>query len=407
MIIILYLQQIYIMEYNKERIKQAIAWKLSEKVTAKRLKISTNEYQKHKKRYYNELRNNHNNQIETSIDINNNTAKYSGLFGIEPKTPEEIMELLKIDTKEWKLSQYWNKQMGDHWRVSALVTKLKENDEQAIFKNLLDNWEPKVHKITSNYKPNSFSKTCGVLSIQDIHFGKDGNDTVDEDFENAVIDLITRASNSHNIERLYFVIGGDLINMDSFDGLTSNGTPVDNGLKPTEAYIKAFDAMHWAISYISNYCKELVVIYVPGNHDRLSSFHLVHALSKSISGDNITWDIEYAERKVHVYGNNFNAFEHGDVSSKNTPLVYATEFSKQWGSTRYRTLFTGHYHQNKKVEYITTSEEVGFMHRTLPSLSKTDYYHYHNKYVGNKRAAILEMQCPDKGKISEFVYNAS
>jgi DNA repair exonuclease SbcCD nuclease subunit len=48
-------------------------------------------------------------------------------------------------------------------------------------------------------------------------------------------------------------------------------------MNATEAYMQAFDAMHWAINYIKAFCDELVVVYVPGNHDRLSSYHLAHA----------------------------------------------------------------------------------------------------------------------------------
>ncbi|NQY43542.1 MAG: hypothetical protein HRT87_09395 [Legionellales bacterium] len=243
------------------------------------------------------------------------------------------------------------------------------------------------------------------MSLQDIHFGKEGNETVDVDFENAILDLVSRASNSHSIEKLYFVVGGDLINMDTFNGTTTKGTDVENCMTAPEAYLQAFDSLHWAISYLSKACKELVVVYVPGNHDRLSSFHLAHALSKSIKASNIIWDIEYLERKVHVWGSNFNAFEHGDVPSKNTPLVYATEFSMQWGNTIFRNLFTGHYHHSKKVEYITVNEGVGFIHKTLPSLSKSDYFHYHKKYVGTRRSAVLELQSYDKGTICELVYS--
>ena len=36
--------------------------------------------------------------------------------------------------------------MGDHWRVSALVTKLKDPEEN-LFKNLLETWKPKKNKI--------------------------------------------------------------------------------------------------------------------------------------------------------------------------------------------------------------------------------------------------------------------
>ncbi len=99
-------------------------------------------------------------------------------------------------------------------------------------------------------------------------------------------------------------------------------------------------------------------------------------------------------------------FEHGDVNSKNSPLLYATEFSSDWGNTRYRTVYTGHFHTKKTVEYKTESEIHGFAVKHMPSLSKSDYWHYHNKYTGSKRQAILEIHHPQKGKISELIYTA-
>ncbi|BCV02238.1 MAG: hypothetical protein CM15mV51_0550 [uncultured marine virus] len=42
------------------------------------------------------------------------------------------------------------------------------------------------------------------------------------------------------------------------------------------------------------------------------------------------------------------------------------------------------------------------MHKTLPSLSKTDYWHYHKKFVGNKRSGKLELQSMNKGNICEL-----
>ena len=303
--------------------------------------------------------------------------------------------------------------MSDHWRISALVTKIKKGEEDYL-KELLNKWKPKKHKIPNLSRPKGYNlspdreQVCGIMSLQDIHFGKEGNETIDQDFEDAVKDLIQRGIASHNIEHLFFVVGGDLINMDTFQGTTTSGTPLDNCSTATEAYIQAFDAMHWAIQVIKQHVGHLTIVYVPGNHDRLSSFHLVHALSKSIKDHpNITWDIEYEERKVHVWHDNFNAFEHGDAVSKNTPIVYATEFPMEWGSTKNRTLFTGHFHTNKKIEYITTNETAGFIHKTLPSLSKTDYWHYHKKFVGNRRSAKLELQSPNKGNICEITYTAN
>lgn len=395
----------------EKKVRDTLKWKKGSKYCAKRLGISIEEYTRIKKSitHSDKFKNiDH----DAHHDLDSGQSKITGISKNEPKSADDIIKLLNIDTTKWKLSQYWNKQMSDHWRISALITRIKESEKNYIV-DLLDLWQPKKHTIPNLSKPKGYSldpnrdQVCGVMSLQDIHFGKEGNETIDKDFEDTVINLIERGIASHNIEQLYFVIGGDLINMDTFHGTTTSGTPLDNCSTATEAYMQAFDAMHWAIQVIIQHVKHLTIVYVPGNHDRLSSFHLVHALSKSITEHpNITWDVEYAERKVHVWHNNFNAFEHGDAVSKNTPIVYATEFPKEWGSTKNRTLYTGHFHQNKKIEYITTSETAGFIHKTLPSLSKTDYYHYHKKYVGNRRSGKLELQSASKGNICELTYLA-
>jgi hypothetical protein len=405
------------MDKIKQQVLDSLKWKKNDSYCANKLNISVSKYiklkieilkeRKQKKRtnvFFNKM---NNNQFVESYDLEKGEGNLSAVFDHEPKSAEEIIILLKINTDKWKLSQYWNKQMGDHWRVSALVSQIK-NPEQKLFKDLLDNWQPKKYKIFPTRLNNKFSNDphCAIISLQDIHFGKEGNDTIDKDFENTIINLVQRANAIHYIEKMYFVVGGDLINMDTFSGTTTSGTPLDNCMNATEAYIQAFDAMHWAINYIKTFCDELVVVYIPGNHDRLSSYHLAHALSKSINCDKIIWDVKYEERKVHVWHNNFNAFEHGDKTSKNNPLIYASEYPKEWGATTNRTLYKGHIHTDRKVEYMTSNETAGFIEKTLPSLGKTDYYHYSNKYVGNRRSGKLEIQHPIMGNICELNYQA-
>ena len=406
------------MDSLKQKVINSLKWKKNTTISAQRCDMNEDDYIRIKKEVLQERKKERkrskffskaedNSQLVESIDLDKGEGKISGTFDHEPKSAEEIIQLLKIDTNKWRLSQYWNKQMGDHWRVSALVTQLKGQEEN-LFKNLLDTWKPKKYKLPK-FNLRGIDKSdpvCGVISLQDIHFGKEGNDTIDKDFEDTILYLMSKSAPVHYIERMYFVVGGDLINMDTFEGTTTSGTGLDNCMTATDAYVQAFDAMHWAINYIKAFCKELVVVYVPGNHDRLSSFHLVHALSKSIESDEIIWDIKYEERKVHVWHNNFNAFEHGDKRSKNNPLIFATEYPREWGATTNRTLFKGHIHTDRKVEYMTSNETAGFIEKTLPSLGRTDYYHYSNKYVGNRRSGKLEIQHPTMGNICELTYQA-
>lgn len=345
--------------------------------------------------------------VEFEENMDEGTAKIKGVAAEEPQSPEEIIRILKIDTTKWKLSHYWNKQQSGYWLVSAFVTRIKK-EQQDFLKETLENFQPSYTPVKEVLVNGKFeNKTCAVLSIQDLHFGKEGNDKVVEDFKNAIINLSARAYYSHNVDKIVYVFGGDLLNMDTFMGTTTKGTPVDNDLRAQEAYNQAFDALYWSINYLKQFCNTLHVVYLPGNHDRLSSYHMAHGLSKCFQAEpNIIFDASYAERKVVVYGDNFLAFEHGDVTKKWTPLVYATEFPVEWGSTNYRTCYTGHFHSKKATEFVSDNEIHGFSIKHLPSLSKSDYWHYHNKFTGSKRQAVMEIHDMFNGKVSEFVYTA-
>jgi hypothetical protein len=386
-----------------EKIKASFKWKKTSEYCADKLDITIDDYEKLRDYVKSrELLENSSSSYEYNLE--KGEAKMEAITASEPKSPEEIIDILNIDTTQWKLSSYWNKQMGDHWRVSAMVTRLKDNEVDNVAE-LLKGFKPKKYKEVKRIKTPGRTKTAGVLSLQDIHFGKEGNETIDKCFEETIIDLVERATSAHHLEKIYYVVGGDLINMDTWSGSTTSGTPLDNCMTATEAYMQAFNAIQWSINYIKQFCDELQIVYIPGNHDRLSSFHLAHGLSKCFDNPSILWDVVYLERKVFVYGDNFFAFEHGDVNTKNSLLVYSMEYPREWGKTLYRTLYTGHYHHKKKIEYITEHENTGFMLKILPSLSRTDYYHYHNKFIGSRRSGVLSIHSPTKGEICELTYS--
>lgn len=345
--------------------------------------------------------------VEFKEDLDSGTAEIKGIAVSEPRSPEEIIKILKIDETKWKLSTYWNKEHKDHWVVSAMVTRVKKEPKDFL-KETLEQFNPQYTPVSEVHINTKFENpVVGVLSIQDLHFGKEGNTDIIDAFKQAVVSLVMRSYHAHRVEEIIYVFGGDLLNMDTFMGQTTKGTPVDNDLRAQEAYNQAFDALYWSVNYIKQFCNRLQVVYLPGNHDRLSSYHLAHGLSKCfVSDSNIIFDVQYAERKVKVFGQNFFGFEHGDVTKKWTPLVYATEFPVQWGSTAFRTCYTGHFHSKKTTEYVTDNEVHGFAIKHLPSLCKSDYWHYHNKFIGSKRQAVMEIHDLFMGKVSEFTYNA-
>ena len=393
------------------QVKQSFKWKKSNYYCATKLGISVEKYKQLKRQINFQLEEliEHpkvNKILEFKEDVDKGVAEIKGLSTYEPRSAEEIIKLLKIDTTKWKLSSYWNKERHDGWFISAMVTA-KKVEPKDILAEVIANFKPQHHLIPEPSINDKFSDdTVGIISTQDLHFGKENNENITENFKKAIINLVCRAYMSHKLNKIIYVIGGDLLNMDTFSGSTTSGTPVDNAQNAQIAYKEAFDALYWSVSYLKKFCENLHVVYVPGNHDRLSSYHMAHALSKCFYTEDysIYFDVEYSERKVVTYGNNFFAFEHGDVSKKNTALVYATEFPICWGKTKYRTCYTGHFHSKKTTEFITENEYNGFSVKHLPSLCSTDYWHYHNKYIGSKQQAIMEIHDLEKGKVSEFIY---
>lgn len=345
---------------------------------------------------------------EVHHNVETGTSKITGISVTEPKTPDEIIKLLRIDTTKWKLSQFWNKEQNNKWLISALITKIPEAQiiQQSFLQQLVTYKLPSYSPIDPIHLNSvSTEKVCGVISLQDLHFGKPGNENMAEVMDVALLYLVGKAYKNYYIDKIVLVIGPDTLNMDTFDGTTTKGTPVENSETATKAYLKAFNAVCEGITRLKHFCDNLEVVFIPGNHDRLSSYHMIHAASQVFKNDyKITFNVEYAERKVIVYGKNMIAFEHGDVSSKNNPLVYAVEFPNEWGNSTYRILYTGHYHGRKTKEVITENEEQGFVTRIIPALTSSDYYHYHNKWTGNQRAAIMHIHEATKGLISEFVY---
>jgi hypothetical protein len=347
-------------------------------------------------------------RVSIHEDLESGTSKITGIATSEPRSAEEIIRILAIDTNKWKLSQYWNKEKSDRWEISALVSKRPEAEQiQHSFLELLENYDLPAMPAPESYFLNAAAqeKVCGVFSLQDLHFGKTGNEDMGIIMNDAVKYLIDKAHKNYFMEKVVLVIGPDTLNMDTFGGTTTKGTPVENSESATDTYLKAFDAICQAVTTLSHFAQNVEVVFVPGNHDRLSSFHLLHAVKQVFrEWGTVTFNIDYAERKVLKYGENMLCFEHGDVSAKNNPLVFAVEFAEQWGTCAHRMLYTGHYHGRKTKEFVTENEEHGFVTRIIPALTSSDYYHYHNKYVGNKRSAILHLHDQQKGLISEFVY---
>lgn len=364
------------------------------------------------------------------------------------KTLDQLLTMCEVDQKEWTVVSYevnkWEvgrKDKSLDWNVSAgVVTSGKAKDsgkihveplfqvkaklarrkldtdlgkQKAALLKELKAYAPKVTAL-----PRKVSKGSGKLleiAIFDPHFGKLAwREETDEDYDlkiaesrvkKAVSDLLTRV-NLDNVEKILLPIGNDLINIDNRHNTTFAGTPQDSDCR----YMKIIKMVKRILIEMIDELSTIApvdVIIVPGNHDTTSCFMIGEILdafyhsNKRVNIDNVP-----KLRKYYQYGLNSIQLTHGD-QEKHTDLgmIFAAEQAQLWAATKFRFCQLGHFHKNKKLNFVSVDEYQGFQVQTLPSLSGTDFWHKSKGYNSLKQAKAFLFDA-NEGLIGEFTTTA-
>ena len=143
-----------------------------------------------------------------------------------------------------------------------------------------------------------------------------------------------------------------------------------------------------------------------GNHDTETMFMIGEMLDAYYhNNEKVNVDNSPKQRKYYKYGVNGFQYTHGNEEKHNElGLIFATEEPVLWASTKFRICKLGHFHKNKKVEYLSVDEHQGFQVQILPSLSGSDAWHKSKGYMAKKQAKGF-LYDKDKGQIGEFTYS--
>ena len=256
------------------------------------------------------------------------------------------------------------------------------------------------------------------VSLFDHHFGKlawapetDGSsynvEIASQLFGDAVNDLVAKAKN-FNVEKILLPIGSDFFHINNSKNTTCHDTPQDTDGRLPMIFQAGAKAL---INAIEN-CLTVApveILYVPGNHDRETAFHLVNYISAWFRLHNqVTVDVTPTSRKYARYGVNLIGFTHGDQEKHaSLPIIMATERPMDWAETTTREFHTGHFHKKKQMQFVTADSMPGMLVRCLPSLSASDAWHYQKGYVGAGRAAEAYLWSKKNGYTGHFSVNAS
>lgn len=359
-----------------ERVKKLKEWKKGKAFIAKELNITEEEVGQLLAESRGDVETEVTEQwMERMVD-EKGTLKSSIIVDYEPKTPEELAELHKVDLSKYKISSYWTKQRGDKFTSSLLCTLIKpEQDIEAFQERFIDFLKsyktPKIAKIAS--KKNSIYKTngCLVINKQDEHINKqdiNGNNDMEERMENVLskISIILEQSClSNNLETIKYIVGSDEFNAE-WTGMTVKFTPQSN----IDSYQESFKAIcNYEVRVISTllaYSDDIEVVYLSGNHDEFVGWHLINWLKTYFKDtSNISFDESPRYRKYIKYSNTAMMLNHGDaIKPEKLAGMFPIEYKDEWSSCDNFFIFTGDKH------HLLAKDFNGIQFYQIPSLSK-------------------------------------
>jgi len=349
-------------------------------------------------------------------------------------TAEELIANAQIDLDIWEVTEVkinrWEiagkrKTVVDKnsietlWQIPCrqITVKLRRKAPKTIQEGILSLVErmPQCKPVKATRK--RVAKHLVEFSLYDCHFGKlcwnkqTKSDDYDleiaaSDYKNAVEVMIDRIE-PYQVEEIILPIGNDFLHFDGANKQTTKGTLVDS---TDDRYTKVFRQGFVSIRDAVEACAQIApvrVLYVPGNHDKYTSWHLCEML-KHYFAPNKQITVENDEtRKFLLWGKNLIGWDHGEkMSLDKLARMMPIEASSQWSHSVFRYMRVGHFHTKKQIRHINTDTHQGIQVDVIPSLSSTDAWHYENGYIGNQRAAEVAVWDRDAGLLSMMIVEA-
>jgi len=346
----------------------------------------------------------------------------------EQQTEEDLLKFFKVDTRIWEVA---DKVCGRH-KVSAynrtanewqdrLLWNTKLKLKRRIAKPVSDGIEWITEKfrkcVSPKFKPPKAVGSCLLeQSIFDLHVGRYSwsaetgtdwdADIVQRVYANAASDLLARVK-GWPVAKILLPFGSDFFHVNNWSNTTVNNTPQDVDTRMPRVFGIGFSML---VANIER-CRRAApvrVVWVPGNHDRETSFYVCFALKQYFREcPDVEIDISPPSRKYQAWGINLIGFAHGDEEKHDSlPTIMAGEVPELWGKSKQREIHVGHFHKAKETKHVNTDEFGGVRVRILPSLSGADAWHARRGYVNSRRSAEAYLWDEEQGYVGHFSVNA-
>jgi hypothetical protein len=179
--------------------------------------------------------------------------------------------------------------------------------------------------------------------------------------------------------------GSDLLTIDTYGRTTTKGTQLFPDATPEQVADIALEWMVIAVDVARQYAPRVVVVREPGNHDRLTSYHIALALRAWFrSTEGVDVRCEHEARSYLRHGRQLVCYDHSDQVRDlgKYPAIVAAEQREAWGQTDHAWVFVGHRHhldvRSKDLSGVTVMQSR--------SLSPSSEYERGLGFVGGRRS---------------------
>jgi hypothetical protein len=354
--------------------------------------------------------------MENDIEINSNIENVSN--------PDEILSTLGYDKSFWDLVESkkssWDQKgkNGDKTLYSCkvkvkpkLTPEFNPNEFLKIFESVCNNLNVNKTTISKSTRTTLDKDKLMLISSIELHLGKIGwslesgfdyNKTIASDRVKQVTKLILKTQVIRKCDTALLIIGNDYFNADGISQATTHGTPQQMEMRWQDMFQLGLELYVDLIESIKSEFNNIEIKLVAGNHARSAEFYLFSALKQRYSQDSkFIFDKDFKETKSYTFGSTSLFFNHGDVDDNRLCKSLPAEFPKEWSSARFRELHLYHFHKDS----VKLDNDLGLVIIRNPSPCSTDYWHYHNRFIGINPSYTIYEYDRELGRIGTDTIN--
>lgn len=305
------------------------------------------------------------------------------------------------------VKHYWFK--GEHFSINLRGESQKSyNDIKDDIIADMKAHAPKYDKLKRDKENLKLDSHLLVIDPADVHIGKlavasETGDTYNsyiavQRVMEGVYGIVDKAS-AFKTDRILYIIGNDILHIDTPKRQTTSGTPQDTDGMWYDNFLIA-RKLHVEMIEVLREIADVHVQYDPSNHDYTNGFFLADSIQSWFHNDqHVSFNCSPAHRKYFHYHNNLIGTTHGDGAKENDlPLLMAHEAKQEWAISDHKYFYTHHIHHKRSKDIMGVTIE------SLRSPSGADSWHHRNGYVHSPKAIEGFLHHKMYGQVARFTH---